>query len=61
MLYPLVKKVITDSNLAPKVTGMLIDFDVFEVTDILKFIEDESELQTKINEIISLIEQTSDN
>lgn len=44
MLYPLVKKYITDSNLAPKVTGMLIDFDVFEVTDILEFIEDEGEL-----------------
>lgn len=59
MLYPLVKKFITDSNLAPKVTGMLIDFDVFEVTDILEFIEDESELQNRINEAISLIDQTS--
>ena len=61
MLYPLVKKFITDSNLVSKVLVMLTDFDVFEVTDILEFIEDESELQTIINEAISLIEQTSDN
>lgn len=31
-------------ELASKVNSMLIDFDVFEIVDIIEFIEDESEL-----------------
>jgi len=48
MIFPLVKRLVapmsTDETMAPKVTGMLIDFDVFEVSDILEFLEDESVL-----------------
>lgn len=39
LLYPMVKELAKDKNLSPKITGMLIDFDVFEVSDILEFLE----------------------
>lgn len=38
---------------------MLIDFDVFEVTDILEFLEDEAVLQERIQEATDLIKDTS--
>ena len=44
----MVKKFVTDDIIAPKITGMLIDFDVFEVTDILEFLEDEKVLEERI-------------
>jgi len=37
---------------------MLIDFDVFEVTDILEFLEDENILVGRIKEAIELINET---
>lgn len=37
---------------------MLIDFDVFEVTDILEFLEDETILAGRIKEAIELINET---
>lgn len=39
LLYPMVKELSKDKALAPKITGMLIDFEVFEVSDILEFLE----------------------
>lgn len=39
LLYPMVKELAKDKGLAPKITGMLIDFEVFEVSDILEFLE----------------------
>ena len=35
MLYPLVINEVNDNLLAPKITGMFIDFEVFEIEDIL--------------------------
>ena len=37
MIFPEVKKFCTNESTATKITGMLIDFDVFEVSDILEF------------------------
>jgi len=49
------KKIASKENIAPKITGMLIDFTVFEVTDILEMLEDESSLQERVNEAEELI------
>jgi hypothetical protein len=48
MLFPLVRKVAAVESLAPKITGMLIDFDVFEVTDILEFLDSEEQLKERV-------------
>lgn len=43
--------------MAPKITGMLIDFEVFEVADILHTLEDEADLKEKVEEAYNLIEE----
>lgn len=54
MLFPKIKKY-ADDVLAPKITGMLIDFSVFEVQDIVEFLENEETLKEKIEEAKELI------
>jgi len=41
---------------APKITGMLIDLDVLEVSEILEFLEDPELLKERIKEAKELIE-----
>jgi hypothetical protein len=55
LLFPLVEKASGSSELAPKITGMLIDFDVFEVSEILEFLENEELLKERIKEAEDLI------
>ena len=55
MLFPLVINEATDKNHAPKITGMLIDFTVFEVTDIIEFLENHEELKERVEEAEKLI------
>eukprot|EP00825_Cyclidium_porcatum_P003856 TRINITY_DN1178_c0_g2_i1.p1 TRINITY_DN1178_c0_g2~~TRINITY_DN1178_c0_g2_i1.p1 ORF type:complete len:657 (-),score=91.07 TRINITY_DN1178_c0_g2_i1:85-2055(-) len=54
LLYPLIQKQI-GAEIAPKITGMLIDFSVFEVSDIFEFFENEQELKDRITEAKELI------
>lgn len=54
LLFPLIKNHTTE-DMAPKVTGMLIDFTVFEVSDILEFLENEETLKERISEAVELI------
>lgn len=54
MLFPKIKKY-ADDEMAPKITGMLIDFSVFEVQDIVEFLENEESLKEKIEEARELI------
>lgn len=54
-LYPKVNQLINTSNpesaqLVPKITGMLIDFEVFEVEEIINFFNDTSTLRERIAE-----------
>jgi len=58
-LFPLVEKISSDSSLSPKITGMLIDFEVFEVSEILEFLENEELLKERIKEAEELIESNS--
>jgi len=39
----------------PKITGMLIDFSVFEVDDILEYFEDNQILKERVQEAVQLI------
>lgn len=59
LLFPLVEKISTHEGLSPKITGMLIDFEVFEVSEILEFLENEDLLKERIKEAEELIESNS--
>lgn len=56
LLYPLVDKLVDNKENAPKITGMLIDFEVFEVSEILEFLENESMLIERIQEAKELLD-----
>ena len=58
ILFPLVKTK-TYEGLAPKVTGMLIDLDVFEVQEILEFLENDDILTERVKEAVELISGSS--
>jgi len=51
----MVKDIAKDKNLAPKITGMLIDFEVFEVSDIMEFLESTEHLKERVEEAEELI------
>jgi len=59
LLFPLVQKHTSHESLAPKVTGMLIDFTVFEVGDIIEFLDNSEILHERVQEAEGLIESTS--
>jgi len=42
-------------SFVPKITGMLIDFSVFDVDDILEYFEDKETLDERVQEAVSLI------
>jgi len=54
LLFPLIKDKVGD-NLAPKITGMLIDLDVLEISEIFEFLEDLDLLHERIEEAKQLI------
>lgn len=58
MLFPKIKALLksNDEN-APKITGMLIDFEVFEVSDIIEFLESDEALLERVKEAEELISQ----
>lgn len=55
LLYPLIAKVVKQPDSAPKVTGMLIDFTVFDVDDIVDFLENTETLEEKVREAEELM------
>jgi len=55
LLYPLVQKKVENIDFAPKITGMLIDFENFGVPDILEFIENDQSLDKVIEEAQTVI------
>jgi len=59
LLYP---KIVGQAGptYAPKITGMLVDFDVLTVQDILEMLEDDVVLEERIKEAVELIEQEND-
>jgi len=54
LLFPLIKDKVED-NLAPKITGMLIDLDVLEISQIFEFLEDLDLLHERIEEAKQII------
>jgi len=55
LLFPLIKLQVGES-IAPKITGMLIDLDVLEISEIFEFLDDQDLLKERINEAKELIE-----
>jgi len=54
LLYPQVKNYAGETY-APKITGMLIDLSVLEVSEILEFLEDAELLKERVDEAMELI------
>jgi len=54
LLFPLIKERVGE-NVAPKITGMLIDLDVLEINDIFEFLEDRDLLDERIKEASELV------
>lgn len=50
----LAEKDIAPDN-APKITGMLIDFTVFQLSDILEMLENQAEFDERVEEALTLI------
>lgn len=57
LLFPKIKNLIKSNQIenTPKITGMLIDFEVFEVTDIIEFLESDAILLERVKEAEELI------
>ena len=60
LLYPKVVDIV-GPQLAPKITGMLLDFEVLSVQDILEMLEDNTALSERVNEAQDSAEFTVDN
>lgn len=58
LLFPRVLS-ITDEDLAPKITGMLIDLDVLAVEEILEFLDNPEILRERVEEASELIQSDS--
>lgn len=57
LLFPMISEITPSQqkDCVPKITGMLIDFSVFEVDDILELFEDKEVLQERVQEAVDLI------
>lgn len=60
LIYPKVKGKLDErkedsKTLTPKITGMLIDFTVFELEDIIEMIDNQEDLNERIEEALELI------
>jgi len=57
ILFPMVQEIIKEKEDVPRVTGMLVDFEVFELTDILEILESKPLLKERVEEAESLIQE----
>lgn len=57
LLYPQIKALVEDQTLTPRITGMLIDLEVFEIADIIEIINSKPILQERVTEALELIKQ----
>jgi len=55
ILFPMVNEIIKSKDDVPRVTGMLVDFEVFELADILEILESRPNLAERVEEAESLI------
>lgn len=57
ILFPMVRDIISNKDDVPRVTGMLVDFEVFELTDILEILESKNQLTERVEEAEQLINE----
>jgi len=56
LLFPLIRER-AGETIAPKITGMLIDLSVLEVSEILEFLENPQLLDERVSEAEALIRE----
>ena len=51
------KALLEDDRLTPRITGMLIDLEVFEIAEIVEIMNSKDLLKERVQEAIDLIKQ----
>jgi Poly-adenylate binding protein, unique domain len=57
LMYPRVRESCNNTEFVPKITGMLIDLEVLQVTEIIEIIENPEVLRERIDEAIEIIKE----
>jgi len=60
MYHRVVESGLASKELAPKITGMLIDLDILDITEIIEIMENKESLVERINEALEVINSNED-
>lgn len=60
MYHKVVESGLANKELAPKITGMLIDLDILEINEIIEIMENKESLNERINEALEVINSNED-
>lgn len=60
MYHKVVESGLASKELAPKITGMLIDLDILDITEIIEIMENKESLIERINEALEVINSNED-
>lgn len=58
LMYYRVATQTVDKDLVPKITGMLIDLEVLDLTDVIEILTSEESLKTRVDDAIKVINET---
>lgn len=59
LLYPLILKIVSNTDLCAKITGMLIEPGVLEHTELIELLENPQTLRARINEAREIINESN--
>lgn len=60
MYHKVMESGLSNKDLAPKITGMLIDLDILEITEIIEIMENKESLNERVNEALEVINSNED-
>ena len=60
MYHKVVESEMASKELAPKITGMLIDLDILDISEIIEIMENRESLRERINEALEVINSNED-
>jgi len=60
MYHKVMESGLSKKDLAPKITGMLIDLDILDITEIIEIMENKESLNERVNEALEVINSNED-
>jgi len=60
MYHKVMESGLSNKDLAPKITGMLIDMDILDLTEIIEIMENKESLNERVNEALDVINTNED-